>query len=766
VKSSFPLLHLRAAGLVAVAVTLGVAAAQPAAARPVSRAAPSAAQATAVRRAAAPGASRSVVLINGGQVTVPAAGRGPDVGRIGPAAGGGSAAPMMSLTLGGHQYAIPAAALPYLGHGLDPSLFDVAALASRETGGRLPVQVGYQGRRPVLPGVTITSAGGGIARGYLTASSAKAFGALLTRQYLADRPRASYGTDGLFAGGVSIDLAGTTQPPAARPDFPMHTLTVTGTNLAGQPDTGDQVLVINVDNNALNIPSQALNVFYHGSAKFSEPVGHYFALASFTDVSGGNVTGFRADILPQFTVSGNTTVQTAERAATSEVMAVTPRPAVSVMPVFTLVRPAATGVSAASPPVVWEAMGAADVPLWVSPTTRRPTAGTLQTVTDFTLASPAGAAGTPYEYDLVYSSSGVIPPQRHVVRAAGLSTVDQSDYLDTTASGYQYRNAWLPPQLYAIQWSYPVLLTLPGRRVDYTTASPQLAWSTFLVQNPGKNTGGTLQSEAEHVYRPGERVSENLNVYPLHEGADVDTIGAAYWNTQPVSASRSGNQVTLDFVPFTDNNPGDNGTGFGTGFGAPVTGTYEIDDNGVKVASGDATQSPAWQATVSAKPSVIRFILNAAQPAALSDRTQTVWTWNSAATAAQKLPRWWLCPSYYFNGPLSDCTVQPLMTLDYNVAGMSLSGSVPAGRQVLGVTVGHLQLSQAAKVTGATVQVSFDGGQTWQPAAVTGNGGRYQATFTAPATGTAGYVTLRVTAADAAGGQISETIWRAYEIAS
>ena len=45
-------------------------------------------------------------------------------------------------------------------------------------------------------------------RGYLTAASEAAFGAALDRQFAADYARASYGTDGLFADGVSIGLPG------------------------------------------------------------------------------------------------------------------------------------------------------------------------------------------------------------------------------------------------------------------------------------------------------------------------------------------------------------------------------------------------------------------------------------------------------------------------------------------------------------------------------------------------------------------------------
>ena len=103
------------------------------------------------------------------------------------------------------------------------------------------------------------------------------------------------------------------------------------------------------------------------------------------------------------------------------------------------------------------------------------------------------------------------------------------------------------------------------------------------------------------------------------------------------------------------------------------------------------------------------------------------------------------------------------MTLGYRVAALGLNGSAAAGRQSIAITVGHLQLAAAAGITRAAVQVSFDGGKTWRAATVTGSGGAYRAAFTAAA---GSYVTLRLTAADAAGGQISETITRAYKIAS
>lgn len=171
-------------------------------------------------------------------------------------------------------------------------------------------------------------------------------------------------------------------------------------------------------------------------------------------------------------------------------------------------------------------------------------------------------------------------------------------------------------------------------------------------------------------------------------------------------------------------------------------------------------------AALGRKPSVIRFTLDAAITGAnypLSPATHTVWTWQSAHEAGATVPRGWACrwvgTAPHLRG--RDCVAEPMMTLGYRVAGLGLDGSVAAGRQSVGIGVGHLQLAAAARITAAAAQVSFDGGKTWRAATVTGSGGAYRAVFTAPA---GAYVTLRVSAAGAAGGRIAETITRAYKI--
>jgi hypothetical protein len=146
----------------------------------------------------------------------------------------------------------------------------------------------------------------------------------------------------------------------------------------------------------------------------------------------------------------------------------------------------------------------------------------------------------------------------------------------------------------------------------------------------------------------------------------------------------------------------------------------------------------------------------------LSPASQTVWTWRSAREPGAMLPRGWTCVPN-FRKPVRACAAEPMMTLNYGVAGLALDGLTPPGRQVLHLTAGHLQLAKAAAVTGASVSVSFDGGKVWHAAQVSGQAGHYTAVFTAPAGAT---VTLRTHAADAAGGTITETIPSAYRVSS
>ena len=762
---SRPAANVAALATAAVLVTGGVAAPGGAATRPALRA-------RAAEAASAP--ARTIVLLNGDKlVTGPA----PGIPALVPEARSRLAGPMLALDLGGQAYDMPQVALPYLGRGLDPDLFRVSSLLQEETAGRIPVTVSYRGRVPSLPGVTISRAAGGTARGYLMPAGAAAFGAALARQFIVDHARGSYGQDGLFAGGVSIRLAGLPGTGRPTPAFPMHTLTVTGTNLAGKPDTGDQVMIFNADNSTrFADPVESANIFDHGVTKFSVPAGHYWALGLFpTVLRKKHEFEWHLPILPQFTVSANTTVHMDERTADSLIGVKTPRAAVPVNESLELRHPGAAGPAA----LTWFFGGYS--PVFISPTTRRPTVGTIQAYVFEQLFSPARAPGTPYEYDAAFAdTSGLIGPQHHVVRPSGLATVHARYYSDVSTIGSETRFG-----VFAAQWkTVPGVLFLgrrmPRQQTEYLTGNPATLWADTAEQSGRDLAGGQL--DELRTFHAGERLDENWNAYPLHAGYNTDLVGTANPSPPPApplpSASRKGNTLTLDVMPFSDSTLGHlSASGFRGGLAGSfgkITGHYEIDENGKAIAVGDPLRhdqevGPSGEfhsrVALSPHPATIRFVLDASRKAkiyAISTASHTVWTWRSRRQTGARLPAGWACGVMRFDVPAGgrSCAVQPMMTLEYAVAGESLHGATSAGPQAIHLSVGHLQLVKPITVTRASVSVSFDGGKTWHRAKVTGRGGSYTATFRAPA---GVKVSLRTTAADAAGSTVAETITSAYQ---
>lgn len=696
----------------------------------------------------------SAVLVNGDRVMLSGGAR--DVA-VAPASATGLGAATMGLRLGGHHYVIPTAAVPYLDHGLDWTLFDVSALARAEKAGRLPVRISYGARLRALPGVTITRSGGGLASGYLTASSARVFGTALIRQFQADRRSGSYGRDGMFAGGESVALAGPAAAVRARPDLPMHVLTVTATNIAGQPDTGDVVFVLNQDNSTLfGDPNESENDFYQGSTKFSVPAGNYVAFGLFFDPSGA----IRFAVLPQVSVPSSasaTTVAMAESAASSKITFATPQPArVTDVQLSLLAQSAAGSASEFT-------FDNSNIPTYLSPTSSGPAAGHLDLGVNG-LLHPPSTVPSPYQYNLAYQdTSGVIPAQDYTVQASSLAALHDRFFQAGKAQGGYFRVGFYPWEGGYFTEIYPQVL--PYQRTVYVTGDPAALWAAQYFQNQILAGG---QSAALEQYSAGQNVPYDWNAGPLHAGTTMNLIGAANLFTAVPSGSRSGNTLALDVTPFSDNQPGHLGSGFQSGLlgtTGKVSGTYEIDQNGKKIAGGNAVQAAQGspdlyvQARLSAKPSVIKFAVSATRTGrayGLAASSRTVWTWPSARQAGAVLPAGWICPAS------QTCVVQPMMTLRYSIPGLGLDESAPPGRQVLDFSATHLQLAPAAAVKDATVQVSQNGGKTWRPLAVTSTGpGRFSAVFSDRE---AGSVSLRVTAADSAGSKIKETIMSAYKV--
>ena len=756
-RSSFLWRSLPPAAAVALAASLTATAPVPAAMAQSPAAAVGAAMGAPAPR------SRPVLLITGVQLAVLAGPGGRPVTALIPPPSPAPAGSMAILTRGqpGHLSEVPADALPFLGRGLDPALFSLAALRRAEHGGRLAVRVSYRGQVPSLPGVTITRAAAGTAEGFVTARSALRFGAALHRQYLADHDRAAYGTDGLFGHGVSIALAGAVTPAPVQPRFVMRTLTIHATSLSSRPDNGDVVFLTSADDTRRGT---AHSIFRHGIARVSVPAGRYWATGEFMSTDKVGLV-----FPPQFTVPAHgpvPRVQIAGQSATSVLRVSTPRPAAMNMLAFTIMMRGRTG-----PPAVFSENLLGVIPgkmqkLAVAPASFPAETGRLETFTQVQLLSPAGAR-PPYVYNLDFPGPpDRVPGQRFTVQPSSLATVTENFLQDQPSSGLWATSGGTGPELAAGVTTLPPPQRLPGQRVEYLTGDPSVLWQSSYVEFASTLAGG--QHGPPRTYRPGEAVTEDWGRYPLHPASTVNLAGPAAGLQLP-SAARAGDLLTPAVSPFSDSTPGHEGSFVSADPTSTRTERYEVDQDGTRLASGDASQGIP-PVRLSPGPSRVRFTLSARRTGPhyiLSPASTTTWQWRSQRDPSATVPPPWTCLAGSRAHPALTrrCAVQPMMTLAYQVAELSPAGATAPGRQQIGLTIGHLQLAADPAITSAALKVSFDGGKTWRLAQVTPGStpGRYTASFTAPG---GAFVTLRTTAADAAGGSVTETISRAYRTAA
>ena len=637
-------------------------------------------------------------------------------------------------------------------------------LVTSGPGGPHPATVPAHGHAPATPAVTLRLGGKNIAVPLATASHSGSSFAV-----------------------TALTHAGQPRRGTAHGHGPLQTLTVAGTNLAGQPDTGDQVLVGNVAN--ASAPGTGFGTFSDGTATFSVPAGTYWAVAVFTQFSGHKLTSIRLDVLPQFKVAGTTTVQAGAAAATSKVTMATPRPAITKSVTLTIVRAAPHASADSGSKVNSLAESAFNAALWVNPISQHPSFGTMRVFTSAQLTSPPVTAprvtsprvtsprarAVPYAYALDFANPpGTIAAQHFVARPADLATVSDR-FVQDVHSVAAWQAAGGTPYQVATSFTggLDLPLPLPGRLVEYLSASPAMFWQTFYSEYRTIATGQTPggQTDAPRLLHAGQRLAQTWGAYPLHPGSNVSLPHTPFLVRS--SAARAGNDLSLDVTPFSDNQPGHLGAGLDVPFLGKVndvSGSYALYQNGTKIAGGNAVKAThsfgdiQVSATLAAKPSLIRFVLSTSRASAqyhLSATSRDVWTWHSRPEPSATIPAPWVC-NFAVIAPAQDrhCAVQPMMTLGYSVAGLGSDGVTKPGHQAITITAGHIQLAPRTTVSGATVQVSFNGGKTWTRAHVQPlGGGRFRVTFTAPASA---QLSLRSTARDAAGDSLTETILSAY----
>lgn len=629
---------------------------------------------------------------------------------------------------GGDRYFVPPEALPYLSRGLDQALFDATAPAADGAASlRLTFAAGSTPTAP--PGITLTSVSGNTAIGY--ASSGSAFAAALRAAIGADHVAGrAPGTTPPVPGLTGIAPAGAAPVPVATPHFPLHVVQVNVNDLAGNPYGSAEVDVIDLDNLRTVDSVVPIN---DGLNKITVPAGHYAAIGLLEDFDAdGNTTQVHT-VLRQFTVpdaAGSTAnVTLDEDTATALVGVTVPKPVTGQYETTLAVATDAAGNS-----TIFGWTGGTTVPQYVSPTPPS-TIGSLGFRVEW--GGSSQDPGQNYRYDVVFGLANGIPADEHdTVTGSQVATVHERIFADPALHGAQDRlgSGNYDPAIAQFGLggeAEPV--TTPGDVTDYLASTKGNQWQQTVLGANSVWESGDIQT-----YLPGHDYSVEWGHGPI-----APTLGR---HTGPYTcqACVDNGTLTLGFNPLGDSDPSHGSLPLF----APTALHFTLYRDGTVVADGAGIG--AQLTGVPATPATYRAVLdvdlsgNPNFSQSTTTHTDLVVPYDPATLAG---------------------TVLPAMTLDYHLATDETNTSV-APVQVLDLLVGHVNYDgqgSCAPITGASAQVSFDGGTTWQRASVAGAAGHYAVTWpNKPGTSPS----IRVTATDANGGAITQTVTSAYTVGS
>lgn len=338
----------------------------------------------------------------------------------------------------------------------------------------------------------------------------------------------------------------------------------------------------------------------------------------------------------------------------------------------------------------------------------------------------SGVADSRYTYDVVQVSKDQVPTRVvHNVTKANSATV-KANYAEMGGEDWakEQRFAWRPWQESTIVESQRELHTPQQRTETISSGQPDTLWRQRVLHFFSWDTMNPINGGAVHAlrtYRPGEHVT-------------YDWFGGVVRPAVPAGAapSRTVDGLTINVAELA----GAGGVTYDRARSSEVT--MQLFENDALLASGNQ----AWGTYTARMPSAnYRLNLKVVRTKDLdweySTTTDTTWRFKSSRPAGDALAK------------------LPLLQVDY---------SVPAGldHQVKAGSLKPLSL-KVDSAKSAKGWVSFDDGASWKALPLLPLGkGRFSTVVLHART--AGHVSLKVQASDAAGNSIEQTVLRAYGI--
>ena len=702
---------------------------------------------------AASGLTGQAVLPTGDSVTVSPAGT-----RVQP--GGPSKAFNTFSDANGDNYLVPAEAVPFAGRLLDLSLFDVTRLAATAPSGQIPVSLAFKaGVTPSAPaGVTLTAVAGQTATGYLTPASGAAFAAALRQQIAADKAAGRTVGSGGLLGLASMRMAGVGTP--VTPAYPMRILQINAIGTDGAALNG-YITVINTDDSRIMTLSEPVE---NGVARIALPAGNYAAyMSDFSFDSIGDITADALVAVNDFAVpaSGDVPALTLDaRTATAPVSIATQQSSTPQNSMERITRTPTQGPAAVLGAFF---IFAGTMPITVSP---QPPAkvGKFLVDTFENATGPAGAASnqSQYQYFMDFPSDHIDADQSHHLADRDLAAETENIDSDPALAGTT-RGVDAAPVLSAAGDALMFGTGMPLKSTSYFTPG---RWTTGVsgpwASAPGGLQGLGLQSGAKTYY--AGRISERTWA-KAPSAPDFGRFPEAAADEDCQACVGAGN-MDLEFDDTGDSNPDT----IGAGIGDTTTAAFYLNGQQVSQPPGPFQAPRIILPNIGAGPATVRAVLDATRPAGATQSTRThtdvTFQYTGKTDPWSTLPDGNYCPAARAaRQPSAPCQIMPILTVGYKYGALSQTNVSTGRNQVLVLDIGHHSFGghgSLAPVVSAQVSVSFDGGTSWQDVPTLGAVGHYVAQWCNPAPGTS--VTVRVTATDAIGGSITQTVTNPYTV--
>ncbi|MCX4770331.1 S8 family serine peptidase [Streptomyces sp. NBC_01285] len=345
-----------------------------------------------------------------------------------------------------------------------------------------------------------------------------------------------------------------------------------------------------------------------------------------------------------------------------------------------------------------------------------------------------GTQFTPFVYDLSKGYPGAIPADlTYRPGKSELAVVNNKFHAAMPADGGEFR--------YSITGSFPYgigfqeKIRFPAERTDYISAGPDQGWHESMSSGPG-----TLEERSGVVhYRGGTRSGTDWFKPVLHPWLGTG-LG---WGQR-----RAGNDLEFNTPGWGDSGP--DHTGFGEVFNQKsLTQFTEVYVDGVRV---DRKQSSgAYARNVKPTEQDFKVVTDTTMDPdvwRLSTKGHSEWTFKSSATPAD---RW---------------TYLPMLNLGFDV-DTDLHGDVRAGKRLdLGIYSEYVKgATDTGKITGSTLEVSFDDGATWRSVRLDRahhTSASWAGSVQVPKD--TRYVSVRASATDDRGGSVKQEIVRAVGV--